>query len=123
MMRRAAAQYTLKHTDRAGHPANAAREADMSAEPPFRVILETPATSDLLSAYRANELDVLARRIDALIGWQGVPYRILELPSFAFTFTFGPGKEARPIPPDLVDTVPDRLVFGLAFDDLSDARA
>jgi len=86
----------------------------------IRLILETPASPELVEAYRENNRTRLEALLNERLAWKGAKYRIGDLPSLSFTFEPGP---AFPSCPDGLPTpLPDRLVYGILFDDVGAAQ-
>ena len=96
---------------------------------PIRIIFELPNRPEdvrLRDAYRDRDENLLRTAVDERLGIRDVPYRILEFPSLAFAFKFGPDVPARRDLPELRRHVEARLrglVLILGFSELSRARA
>lgn len=86
----------------------------------IRLILETPASPELVEAYHENNRSKLEALLNERLAWKGAKYSIGDLPSLSFTFEPGP---AFPSCPDVPPTpLPDRLVYGILFEDVGAAQ-
>ena len=95
-------------------------DVEMRQNGSIRLILETPASPELVEAYRKDDREQLKTLLNQRFDLERADYTIGDLPSLSFTFKPGP---AFPNYPDVPPApLPDRLVFGILFQEVGAAR-